>query len=108
MKFLIQLVATALVGFVLQSFFPWWTLAIGAFCVAYSVGNKSLISFTAGFLGSAILWLVVALYLDQTTHSIITDKVNKLLPLNAFILTTLVGGLVGGFSALSGSLAKAR
>lgn len=108
MKFLTQLAATIVVGFILQSFLPWWTLAIGAFAVAYFADNKSLISFAAGFLGAAMLWLAMAFYLDQATHSIITEKVNRLLPLNSFMLTTVIGGLVGGFAALTGALLKAK
>jgi hypothetical protein len=48
----------------------------------------------------------MAFYIDQTTHSILTEKVNKLLPLNSFFLTTLIGGLVGGFAAMTGALIK--
>jgi hypothetical protein len=108
MKFLTQLAATVIIGFILQSFLPWWTLAIGAFAVAYFVDNKSLISFIAGFLGAAMLWTAIAFYLDQATNSIITEKVNKLLPLNAFILTAVIAGLVGGLSSLTGSLLRAK
>ena len=117
MKFALQFILTIIVCFVLQSFLPWWTLAIGAFAVAYFSGNKSYLSFAAGFLGVAILWLGMAYYIDSSTHSILTEKVNKLLPAiairslkfnSAFFLTALIGGLVGGFSALTGALAKSK
>jgi hypothetical protein len=62
----------------------------------------------AGLIGVGTLWLAMAIYIDYSTHSILTEKINKLLPLNAFLLTTLVGGLVGGLSALSGALVKSR
>jgi hypothetical protein len=108
MKFLIQIIATIIVCFLLQTFFPWWTLAIGALGVAFVVGNKAWVSFVAGFAGVGILWFGMAFYIDQTTHSILTEKVNKLLPLNSFVLTTLIGGLVGGFAALTGALLKQK
>ena len=108
MKFALQFILTIIVCFVLQSFLPWWTLAIGAFAVAYFSGNKSYLSFAAGFLGVAILWLGMAYYIDSSTHSILTEKVNKLLPLNSFVLTGLIGGLIGGLSALTGALAKSK
>jgi cell division protein FtsX len=76
--------------------------------VAYFSGNKSYLSFAAGFLGIAILWLGMAYYIDSSTHSILTEKVNKLLPLNSFLLTALIGGLIGGFSALTGAFAKTK
>jgi hypothetical protein len=108
MKFIVQIVATAIVCFVLQSFLPWWTLAVGACGVAYFIDNKALTSFTAGFIGAALLWIGMAYYLDQSTHSIITEKVNKLLPVNAFLLTGIVGGMVGGLSALTGSFLRSK
>ncbi len=106
MKFLIQILATIIISFILELFLPWWTIAVTSFAVAYLVDNKSLISFWAGFLGIAILWVGMALYIDQTTHSILTEKVNRLLPLNAFLLTGLIGGIVGGLSALTGSFLR--
>lgn len=108
MKFLIQLIATVISGFVLQSFLPWWTMAVGAFTVAYLVGNKGLLSFVAGFVGIAMLWVGMAFYIDALTHSILTEKINRLLPLNAFVLTLLIGGFVGGFAALTGALANPK
>jgi hypothetical protein len=108
MKFIVQIVATLIVCLLLQLFLPWWTLAIGAFGTAYFIENKSLPSFAAGFLAAALLWLGMAYYLDHATQSIITEKVNKLLPLNAFVLTGLVGGIVGGMSSLTGSLLRSK
>jgi hypothetical protein len=104
MKLLYQVIITALVAFVLQSFFPWWTAAIAAAGVGYSMGNKGIISFSGGFLGIGLLWLGMAVFIDVTTHSILTEKINRILPLNSFLLTTLIGGLVGGFAALTGAL----
>lgn len=106
MKFFIQIIATVIVCFLLQTFLPWWTLAIGALAVSFAVGNKEGVSFAAGFVGVGILWFAMAYYIDQNTHSILTEKVNKLLPLNSFFLTTLIGGLVGSFSALTGTLLR--
>ncbi|NOS93098.1 MAG: hypothetical protein HOP30_14345 [Cyclobacteriaceae bacterium] len=108
MKFIIQIVVTIIISFALQSFLPWWTLAIGAFGAAYFIDNKALASFAAGFLGAALLWIGMAYYLDHATQSIITEKVNKLLPLNAFVLTGLIGGIVGGLSALTGTFLRQK
>ena len=83
-------------------------MAIAALAVSFAVGNKAGVSFVAGFVGVGILWLGMAYYIDQSTHSILTEKVNKLLPLNSFVLTTLIGGFVGGFAALTGALLKQK
>ena len=104
MKFLYQLIATILVSFVFQNFLPWWTMAIVAFTLGYFFGNKGFASFCAGFLGVGLLWLGMSVFIDVSTHSILTEKINRLLPLNVFVLTTLIGGLVGGLASLTGSL----
>jgi hypothetical protein len=108
MKFLIQLLVTSVVCFALQSFLPWWTMAVGAFTVAYLMGNKGFPSFLAGFLGVAVLWVGMAYYIDALTHSILTEKINRLLPINAFVVTLIVGGLVGGFASLTGSMMRSK
>ena len=104
MKFLYQLIATIILSFLLQNFLPWWTMAIGSCAIGYYFGNKGFISFCAGFLGVGLLWLGMAMFIDVSTQSILTAKINKLLPLNVFVLTTLIGGLVGGLASLTGSL----
>lgn len=108
MKFIIQILLTIIVCFVFQSFLPWWTLVVGAGGTAYFSANKAFKSFAAGFIGASLLWLGMAYYLDITTQSIITEKVNKLLPLNSFLLTGLIGGIVGGLSALTGTLLRSK
>lgn len=108
MKFIIQVLITIVVCFILQSFLPWWTMAVGAFTVAYLVGNKGFPAFVAGFIAVAFLWLGMAFYIDALTHSILTEKINRLLPINAFVATLIVGGLVGGFASLTGALMKSK
>lgn len=108
MKFFIQLIATVVVCYLLQSFLPWWTMAVGAFTVAYLSGNKGFPSFAIGFLGVGLLWLGFAFYVDVLTNSILTEKIDRLLPVNSFILTLLIGGLVGGFASLTGALLRAK
>ena len=46
----------------------------------------------------------MAMFIDVSTQSILTEKINRILPLNVFVLTTLIGGLVGGLASLTGSL----
>jgi hypothetical protein len=108
MKFVIQIIGTMIVCFILQTFFPWWTMAIGSLAIGYAVGNKGYMSFAAGFIAVGMLWAAMAFYIDYNTQSILTEKVNRLLPLNSFLITMLVGGFVGGFSALTGTLLKLK
>jgi len=108
MKFIIQLIATIVVSYILQSFLPWWTMAVGAFTVAYLVGNKGLPSFIAGFLAIAVLWIGMAYYIDFVTDAVLSGKINQLLPINVFVASMIVGGLVGGFASLTGSLIRSK
>ncbi|HCM77743.1 MAG TPA: hypothetical protein DIS90_15275 [Cytophagales bacterium] len=106
MRFIIQVVITAIVCFMFQKLFPWWTMAIGAFLVGFVFSNTGFKSFLAGFLAIGLLWLGMALFIDNVTQSILTEKIGQLFPLNLFVLTSLVGGLVGGFASMTGSLLK--
>ena len=108
MNFLKQLGFTFAAGLLLQYFLPWWTLAIGAFASGYFLENSGFKSFMAGFLGIALLWLTVAFWLDIQNASLLSDKVNVILPINVFLLTALVGGLTGGFAAWTGSNLKSN
>ena len=83
-------------------------MAVGSFALGYLFENKGFHSFSAGFLGVGLLWLGMAMFIDVSTQSILTEKINRLLPLNVFILTTLIGGLVGGLASLTGSLMSDR
>lgn len=104
MKFLVQVLITIILCLLLQFFLPWWTLAIGAFIVAFIFDDKSFPAFAAGFLGVALLWLGMSAYINLVTDSVLTVKLNQLLPINSLVITALIGGLVGGFGALTGSL----
>lgn len=69
-------------------------------------------AFGAGFLGIALLWLVLILIKDVPNHHILSSRMAGLLGLPnsaMFILVNvLLGGLIGGLSGWSGaSLNKA-
>ncbi len=108
MKFLIQTLATLIGCCIVQYFLPWWTLALVAFAVGYYFNTTGIVSFAAGFIGVGILWLAMAYYIDSSTQSVITSKVSRLFPVNIFMFMVLVGGLVGGFASLSGTLVKGK
>lgn len=106
MKLLIQIIITAIVCFVAQSLFPWWSAAVAAFLVGFVFSNSGLRSFLAGFLGVGLVWILMALFIHFSTQSELAAKVGALMPVNVFVLTALIGGIVGGFSSLTGSLIK--
>lgn len=106
MRLLIQMLVTIVVCFMFQKLFPWWSMAIGAFLVGFVFSNTVGRSFWAGFISVGLLWLGLSLYVDITTESVLTGKIAQLFPINLFVLTTLIGGLVGGLASMTGSLLK--
>ena len=108
MKFLVETFAILLLSCLLQFFLPWWTMALAAFAVSFIFDDPPFKSFLSGFLAISLLWLMMAMYIDITTQSVLTTKVNQILPVNVFILTPIIGGLVGGLAALTGALLRIR
>ena len=108
MKFIIQVVSIAVFAFILEMFLPWWSIAISAFILGY--GFKSKANFFAGFLGIGLLWLIKALLIEISAAMPLAENVATILILNnkalLMLVMVVVGGLVGGFAALTGSLLK--
>lgn len=107
MRFVIQVLLIVTGGFLAESIFPWWTIAVIAFMVCALLPASGFRSFLAGFMGTGLLWLAGALFYSISTDFILTEKVAKLMQLGSpgslIVITALVGGLVGGLGALSGS-----
>ena len=108
MKFLIQFVAILFAAHLLALFMPWYSIALAAFVMGYIL--KSDTNFLAGFSAIATLWVFNAWLIDVASSSDLAERVAKLLMLKyefmLFIVMALIGGLVGGLSALTGSLLR--
>ena len=108
MKFIAKLVLTAASCYVAELFFPWWIIAVCAFVINLFLPTKGFNAFLSGFLGVGLLWLLFAWLIDLNTSSLLSEKVAQLFELSntslLVAITGLVGGLVGGFAAMSGSL----
>lgn len=106
-KVLLKIGFTAILAFLLQTMFPWWTIVIASFLISLIISTKSFSSFIAGFLGIAIYWFFMATIIDFKTGSILTERVAAIfsLPNNwlLIMITAIIGGLAGGFGALTGS-----
>ncbi|MFX6506452.1 hypothetical protein ABTG29_18515, partial [Acinetobacter baumannii] len=77
------------------------------------IKQKSLNAFLAGFLGVAILWIILAALKDIPNEHLLSTKVASLLPLGGswivlLLVTGLVGGLVSGFAALTASFLRGK
>lgn len=105
-KVLLKIILTAVMAYSLQTMLPWWSVVIASFSISFIISTKGLSSFVGGFLGVGILWFIQAMVIDIQTDSILTDRVAGIFSLpNNFLLiliTSIIGGLVGGFGALTG------
>ena len=108
MKFITALVLTALLGYLLPIFLPWWSFAITSFLVAVFIHQHPWRSFLAGFIALLLLWGIYSTIIDNANQHILSTKVAQILPFKgsyiALIVTTaIIGGLLSGMAALTGS-----
>jgi hypothetical protein len=104
MKFLTQLIFILVLGYVLELFFPWWTIAIAAFAGGLVFNTRA--NFGAGFLAIALLWIIKAMLIDISAAAPLADRVAAIFTLSKpllFAVMALLGGFVGGFAAMTGS-----
>ncbi len=92
-------------------FLPWWGIVLAAFAISFFSEQSAGKSFMNGFLGIFILWLGWSGYIYATQGQILASRIAELLGLPSDILvilvTALVGGLVGGISALTSNRLRA-
>src|SRR4030095_11042417 len=109
MKFFNSVLLTALLSFIAGIYIPyWWFFAVVAFLVAVLIHQRGFKAFFAGFLGLFILWFILSFGMDIANDGVLSVKIALLLPLGGskwmlLIVTAIIGGLVAGFAALSGS-----
>jgi hypothetical protein len=108
MKFIISTLLIILLSFCSGLFLPWWGFALFAFIVSALIPQRPGVAFLSGFLALLILWGGLAWLLDEANNRILSVKIASILPLGGsstllIAVTAVVGALVGGAAALSGS-----
>ena len=128
MRFFLRFILVAGLSYVAGLYLPWWTAAIIGFLVGLSLSQKSENSrrrsftkpspparvFLAGFLALFLLWGGFAYGLDSANTSIMSEKISQIIlsgaqpPISGtyvmLLVTGLMGGLIGGFSTMTGNL----
>jgi hypothetical protein len=106
MNFIKQVLLIAAGAALFQLWLPWWSLVIPALLVGFLMARNGVTAFFSGFLGVGLLWFGLALYIDNTTGSQLSQKVATLFMVKSVwllqVVTALIGGLIGGFAALTG------
>ena len=114
MKFFVSLLLTALLSFAACLYLPWWSIAIAAFIVAALIPQNAVKSFLTGFTALFLLWGALSFWISNNNEHLLAHKVSMVLlkmdnPWILIFATAIIGALVAGFGALSGSfLRKAK
>lgn len=108
MRFVLATLLTAALCFLAGLYSPWWSVAIVAFAVALFIKQRYGLGFLSGFLGVFLCWGILAFWIDVKNNHILSQKMAQVLPLGGssvvlILVTALVGAVVGGFAAMSGS-----
>jgi hypothetical protein len=107
MKFLFQVITIAVVAFILELFMPWWCIAVAAFAGGFALKTKA--NFFAGLLAIALLWFIKAILIEASATAPLTERVAAIFTLSKpmlILVTVLLGGLLGGFAAMTGAALK--
>ena len=111
MKFFISLILTALLSFAACLFLPWWSITIAAFLVAVLIPQKPGKAFLAGFIALLLLWGGLSFWISNNNNHILAHKISQLIlkmdnPMVLILVTAMIGALVAGFAALTGSYVR--
>ena len=113
MRFILATLLTAALSFLAGLYSPWWSIAIVAFVVALLVKQRYGLGFAAGFLGIFLCWGVLSFWIDVKNNHALSQKIAQVFSLGGsslaiILVTALVGAVVGGFAAMSGSSLRQR
>jgi len=94
-------------------YFPWWSIAIAAFVVAALIPQQPGKSFITGFIALFLLWGGLSFWISNNNEHLLAHKISMVLlkmdnPWVLIFATALIGALVAGFAALSGSFLRKR
>ncbi len=111
MKYIFGFIIITVGGYFAQINLPyWWIGLVVAGLVGLILGSKSWASFWMGFVGIFLLWAGYAHYIDYYNHGMLSNQMGDLFGgLNGLMMalvTGLIGAILGGLAAMTGSLAR--
>jgi len=113
MKFFLNTILILLFSFLSCLYFPWWSIAIVAFIIPVIIPQGHLASFISGFVGLFLLWGLLSLWISVSNDHILAHRVSLLIfktdsPSLLIFVTGLIGAMVAGFAALTGSFLRGK
>ena len=111
MKPTLSIVLIIILSFLSCLYFPWWSIAIVAFVISILIQQSHFVSFICGFISLLWLWGLLSLWISLNNGHILAHRVSLLIfktdsPYLLIIVTALIGALVAGFAALTGSFIR--
>lgn len=113
MKFAASTLLILLFSFLACLYFPWWSIALIAFVVSLLIPQKPGVAFFSGFSALFLLWGILSFWISTHNEHILAHRVSLLIlktdsPLLLILTTALIGALVGGLAALTGSFIRSK
>jgi hypothetical protein len=111
-KFITSILLTALLAFASGLFsFPWWSFAVTTLVVFAAIPQPAGKSFLAAFISIFLMWFIIAAKLDLANEHLLSKKVASIILHNEsyitlLFITALIGALVAGMAAVTGSLLR--
>lgn len=111
MKQLSSFLLMPLLSFTACIYFPWWSIAPACFIISAFIPVKAWQSLLLGFLSLFLLWFILAWTISAANNHLLAHRISLLMiksdnPYGLIFLTGCIGGLVGGLSAMTGTLAR--
>lgn len=110
MKFFVSILVTGLLAFACGLYLPWWSVAVAAFIVSSVIYQSPIRAFFTGFCAVLLLWFGLILKINADNENILVDKVSLIMGMGGsfvlVILSCVIGAIVGGLGALTGSLLR--
>ena len=100
------IIAIILLGLLVHQFTPWWSIVIVAAIVGGIINDHAGKSFLFGFVGVFLLWGIAAFQIDAANESILSTRMAEIFGANMILATALLGGILGGMGALTGTLGQ--
>jgi hypothetical protein len=111
MKFIVSTIVTALLAYAFGMYFPWWTLVIAAFIVAFFVPQRPIWAMISAFTALFLLWGLMAWLISISNGHILAHRVSVLVvkndsPALLILLTAFLGAIPAAFAGFSGSMLR--
>ena len=109
-QFITTTIFIAVASIILMTFAPWWVVAIVGFVMAYILKVKAGKAFLSGLVAVSLVWIITAIMADSgnqiSVAQLMSEVIGGISPSAVIIVTGLIGGLVCGFGAMTGSYTR--